>query len=149
MVEKYAALSEEIVEAVRDLDAVYCGFSACIDHLHDLDPVLNALEASNDAGAKAFHTQVMAFAEAGRGGEIEVDWPDGPAFFRGLTPKRALPGGTGVQVANQLALLGARPLLALERRDPALLALLHPNVRLAPIDHAAGTHSAEPVQVGS
>lgn len=90
----------------------------------------------------------MAFADAGRGGEIEVDWPDGSSFFSSIAPKRVLPGGTGVQVANQLALFGARPVLAVERRDPALLALLHPNVVLAEASQdTTPALSAEPAPV--
>ena len=131
LAERYASLSSEVCDTAKDLPAIYCGFSACVDHLYDMDPVLRALEASNGHAERALRAKLIAIVNSGRGGEIEVDWPDGPQFFNSLPPKRALPGGTGVQVACQLALLGARPLLALERRDPNLIRLLHPNVRLA------------------
>jgi ADP-dependent phosphofructokinase/glucokinase len=134
LVEKYASLSKEVCDAAKDLKLIYCGFSACVDHLYDLDPVLNALEAAKGHDELALRAQLLAFAKSGQGGEIEVDWPEGALFFMGLPPKLALPGGTGVQVACQLALLGAKPLLALERRDPRLISLLHQNVRLAELD---------------
>ena len=90
----------------------------------------------------------MAFADSGHGGEIEVDWPDGPAFFKDLPPKQALPGGTGVQVACQLALFGTSPVLALERRDPKLIRLLHPNITLAEADSGnAESSSSEPTPI--
>lgn len=148
MVEKYASLSKEVCDAAKDLQSIYCGFSACVDHLYDLDPVVSALEASRGHVERTLRANLMAFAKSDRGGEIEVDWPDGPQFFMGLPPKRALPGGTGVQVACQLALLGARPLLALERRDPKLIRLLHPNVRLAELDSGeADPLPPEPVPI--
>ncbi len=134
LAEKYTSLSREVSDTAEDLKPVYCGFSACIDHLYDLDPVISALDASNGHAERALRAKLMNFANSGRGGEIEVGWPDGPTFFKNLPPKRALPGGTGVQVACQLALLGAKPLLAVERRDPNLIRLLHPNVRLAETD---------------
>ncbi len=134
LAEKYASISRDVCRSAQDLKPVYCGFSACIDHLYDLDPVVSALDASNGHAERAFRSKLMAFADSGHGGEIEIDWRDGPAFFKGLPPKRALPGGTGVQVACQLAILGARPVLAIERRDQKLIRLLHPNVTLADAD---------------
>ena len=148
LAERYASLSREVCDTAKDLQAIYCGFSACVDHLYDLDPVLRALEASNGHAERALRTKLMAFAQSGRGGEIEVDWPGGLSFFQALTPKRALPGGTGVQVACQLALFGARPVLALERRSPDLIRLLHPNVRLAAMDCGdAELSSSEPTPI--
>ena len=148
LAEKYASLSREVFRSAEDLKPVYCGFSACIDHLYDLGPIVSALEAANGHAERAFRSKLMAFANSGRGGEIEIDWPDGPAFFKDLPPKRALPGGTGVQVACQLALLGARPVLAVERRDPKLIRLLHPNVTLADADSGnADPPSPEPTPI--
>jgi len=148
LAEEYASLSREVCHSAEDLKPVYCGFSACIDHLYDLDPVLRALEASNGHAERALWAKLVAFAHDGRGGEIEVDWPDGPEFFKDLPPKQALPGGTGVQVACQLALFGARPVLALERRDPKLMHLLHPNVTLAEADSGnADPPSPEPAPI--
>ena len=134
LAERYASLSREICDTAKDLQAIYCGFSACVDHLYDLEPVLRALEVCDGHAERALRTKLVAFARSGRGGEIEVDWPDGLSFFKKLAPKRALPGGTGVQVACQLALLGASPMLALERRSSDLIRLLHPNVTLAEVD---------------
>ena len=148
LAEKYASLSRKVCDTAEDLKPVFCGFSACIDHLYDLDSVLRALEATNGHAERALRTKLVAFAHNGRGGEIEVDWPDGPAFFKGLPPKQALPGGTGVQVACQLALFGARPVLALERRDPNLIRLLHSNVTLAEGNSgSACSSSSEPTPI--
>ena len=148
MPEKYASLSREICGRASSLAPVYCGFSACIDHLYDLDFVLHALDVADGTAERVFRAKLVAFADAGYGGEIEVDWLEGASFFRGLPPKRVLSGGTGVQVANQLALFGAKPVLAIERRDPALLSLLHPHVVLAEADQdTTSTLSGEPAPV--
>lgn len=133
--DKYTSLSREICDGASSLAPVYCGFSACIDNLYDLGLVLRALDTSDGKAERAFRAKLVALADAGHGGEIEVDWSDGASFFADLAPKRVLPGGTGVQVANQLALFGAKPVLAIERRAPALLSLLHSNVVLAKVDH--------------
>ena len=71
-----------------------------------------------------------------------------PRFSKICIRSEPLPGGTGVQVACQLALVGARPVLALERRDPKLIRLLHPNVTLADADSSkADPPSAEPAPI--
>ena len=144
--QQYASLAKAVYERVPDLKPVYCGFSACVDHLYDLELVLRALDAEAGEAAYTLRAKLTTLADAGQGGEIEVAWPEGERFFAALPPKRRLPGGTGVQAANQLALFGAKPVLALERRDPALLALLHGHVVLAPIDDHAD-HRAPPAPV--
>ncbi len=143
MPDKYTSLSREIYKGASRLTPIYCGFSACIDHLYNLDLVLCALNGAKGKAARTFQAELASFADAGHGGEIKVDWAEGASFFSGLAPKRVLPGGTGVQVANQLALFGAKAVLAIERRDPALLSLLHPNVMLVPADRATALIPSE------
>ncbi len=129
---RYAALAEQVNDAAASLPPVLCGFSACIDRVHDLDNVADALQANGDVAALGLKSRLEACAAAGKGGEFPVAWSKGQEFFAGLASKWQLAGGTGTQVANQLALIGASPALSLQRRDPALLDLLHPNIILAP-----------------
>ena len=129
---EYISLAEEIHGEAPNSPTVLCGFAACIDRIFDLDTILRALEANGGNAEIGLKKRLIAHAVAGSGGEFQVDWPDGPRFFADIQPIRALPGGGSTQVAQQLAIIGAKPLLALERRDQALLDLLHHNVRLAP-----------------
>lgn len=129
---EYFALAEEVRGKAPSLPPIFCGFAACIDRILDLDPVLEALERHGAAAGLDLKERLMARALAGSGGEFKVDWPEGPEVFADIEPRRVLPGGTSTQVAQQLAIIGAKPLLALEWRDRAMLDLLHHNVLLAP-----------------
>lgn len=116
------------------ISPVFCGFAACIDRISDLDSVLMALEGHDDSPRSGLRERLVAHASAGSGGEFDADWPNGARVFADIRSVRTLPGGSSTQVAQQLAIAGAKPLLALERRDPALLDLLHPNIQFAPRD---------------
>ncbi len=129
---QYKSLAEDVERAATDLPAVFCGFSACIDHIYDADTIIEYLDRSGGETEKELKRQLLEYINSGRGGELEFSWPDGLRFFDAIQPKRTLPGGTAVQAANQLALIGACPVLALEHRDPDLTKLLHANVVLAP-----------------
>ena len=143
--QSHAALAEEIHGNAPCLPPVLCGFAACIDRLLDIDAVLEALAASASAAAQTLKERLIARAAAGSGGEFQFDWPAGPRFFADIEPTRVLLGGSSTQVAQQLATIGAKPLLALERRDPALLDLLHPNILLAPQGRPATAHAGHPI----
>lgn len=131
--DQYKSLAEDVLAAAPNLPAIFCGFSACIDRIYDAGTIIDALDASGGQPEQALKRRLLRYIRSGQGGEFEFDWQDGPRFFGALQPKRTLPGGTAVQAANQLALIGARPVLALEHRDPALTELLNPNVALAPL----------------
>ncbi len=128
----YVALAKEIRDIAPHIPPVFCGFAACIDRVCDLDAVLEALDACNGDLQSDLRKRLVSHANAGTGGEFDADWPDGARVFAGIRTDRTLPGGSSTQVAQQLAIAGAKPLLALERRDPVLLALLHPNIQFAP-----------------
>ena len=108
-----------------------CGLSACVDatiSLHDALPVL--LDGGNPQ-AVAFAELLGARATAGIGGEMRVDWPDGPDWLdRRLAFRHAL-GGTGPHAARVLTHLGAPALLALANRSPEQMAVLDPRMPLA------------------
>ncbi len=130
----YVALAEDIRDRAPRIAPVFCGFAACIDRICDLDAVLEALQGRDDEPHTKLREQLVSRANAGTGGEFDAGLPDGERVFAGMRSVRSLPGGSSTQVAQQLAIAGAKPLLALERRDPALLDLLHPNIQFAPQD---------------
>ena len=130
--DRYALLARDVCERAPDLPVIACGFSACIDRLSDLESVLDALKDTGDGKALALHDFLLGIAQSRHGGEFRFDWDGGDSFFSQMPCRQVQPGGTAVQAANQMAAIGATPLLALQRRDPALLGLLHADVVLAP-----------------
>ena len=96
--------------------------------------VVAMLNTRGSSLALVLRDELINRALSGEGGEVHFDWHDGPRVFADVQPSLQLPGGTSTQVAQQLATIGAKPLLALERRDPAMLRLLHPKVWLAPLE---------------
>nr|WP_321983750.1 ADP-dependent glucokinase/phosphofructokinase [uncultured Lichenicoccus sp.] len=108
-----------------------CGLSACVDATISLHDALPVLLSGGNPQAAAFADLLLARATAGIGGEMRVDWPDGPDWLdRRLTFRHAL-GGTGPHAARVLTHLGAPSLLALATRSPEQLAVLDPRMRLA------------------
>ena len=133
----YRALAEDVQSRAPSLPCVMCGFSACIDRILDFDDVVAALATHSEPEAAVLREKLVRRALAGAGGEFEFAWKNGRQAFAKIAPKRQMPGGTSTQVAQQLATIGAKPLLALERRDRDFLSLLHPRVELAPVDSVA------------
>jgi len=129
--DEWKSLAERVTQLAPRLPGVCCGFSSCVDRIFPATSVIDALSASDLPGSNEVRERLLGIFAIGRGREIEIDWPDGRKFFESLEPTSTLPGGTAVQVVNQLAILGASPTLALERRSEELIGLLHPDVKLA------------------
>ena len=70
-------------------------------------------------------------AEKGIGGEIRVDWPEGPSWLAQNLPISYALGGTGPQAAWSLAMIGAPALVALEDRSAHMLQQFHPDILIA------------------
>jgi ADP-dependent phosphofructokinase/glucokinase len=146
---EYAALAGRLPELARRARLTLCAFSACIDRLFDLHQLAPRLLAHADARAVAFGQELRRRAGLGLGGEICVDWPEGPAWLEPLARLSRL-GGTAAQAAQALALLGAPALLSLADRGPAQRALIDGRVlvaegdRLVPVaDCPAGAPSGK------
>ncbi|MDQ0395022.1 ADP-dependent glucokinase/phosphofructokinase [Labrys monachus] len=104
-----------------------CGMGACVDariSMHDMP----ALVQASDPGARAFADMLMDRARRGVGGEIRVDWRQGPAWLAAHVPMRHALGGTGPQAAWSIAAAGADALVALEDRSAHMLAQLPPDM---------------------
>ena len=84
----------------------------------------------------------------GIGGELFIDWPDGPGWIdRHVTGRKAI-GGTSAQAAYMLAHLGAPALVALEDRSAGQLAVLHPETLVATEGGVAPVSSLVPEGAG-
>lgn len=133
--EAYTALIERLPDLAREARLTMGGFSACVDvylALREAAPALRRDAAGTPAAAMLDELERRALA--GIGGELAVDWPEGPAWIdRRISGRRAI-GGTSVQAATMLAMLGAPALVALEDRSEAQLDVIHPDVIIATPD---------------
>ena len=128
---EYAGLLDRVASHVARARLTLCGLSACVDatlSLHDAAPLL---QATAPAEAVAFANALVRRAKAGIGGEMRVDWPEGPAWLDQRLGFRLALGGTGPHAARVLTCLGAPALLALSNRSPEQMAVLDPALRLA------------------
>jgi ADP-dependent phosphofructokinase/glucokinase len=109
------------------------GFSACTDVYLSLQATLDLLRRGAVAGSPApkMLDELERRALSGIGGELAVDWPDGPAWMDGLVSGRRGVGGTSLQASQMLAMLGAPAMAALEDRSAGQLAVIHPSVLVA------------------
>lgn len=144
--EGYAAIIGRLPRIVDRSRLTVGGFSTCVDiylsFLQSLDPLtLAARESPEGADMLA---QLVRRASDGIGGEIFVDWPEGPAWIdRHVAGRRAI-GGTSAQAAFMLAELGAPTLIAVEDRSAIQLELLHPRTLLATDRGVVPASSVEP-----
>lgn len=107
------------------------GLSACVDArilAHELKPLFRQ---GAPAEAQAFGKLIKERAAAGIGGEVRIDWPDGPGWLAGHVPIAYALGGTGPQAAWSLAAIGAPALIALEDRSAHKLGQVHPDILIA------------------
>lgn len=126
---EYDRVAEELPQLAAGAPMTLCGMSACIDAcatLPDLDPLFSA----GDPDAAALAAQLLDRVRKGIGGEIRVDWPQGPAWLDERIKFRYALGGTGPQAAWTLSTLGAPALIALQDRSAHMLASLPGGVLL-------------------
>lgn len=112
-----------------------CGLSVCVDAFAQLAACEERLRAG-PAQAQSLGAELCRRAAAGIGGEIRVDWAEGPQWVDATLPVRAALGGTSAHAARLLTMLGAPALLALEHRGQQQLRLLGPDMLLAEHDGA-------------
>jgi len=124
VLDEYRALAERLPAIAGQARPTFCGMSACIDatvRMSDLQP---SLDGAAPAEAIAFATMLKDRAARGVGGEVRVEWPEGPAWLtERLSPRYSL-GGTGPHAAWVLSALGASTVLNLEDRSRQMLAQL-------------------------
>ena len=141
----YAAMAQELPQLAALARPLVAGFAACIDKRVDLHDLAPALAGHADAPARRFLAELLARAAAGRGGEIAVDWPEGPAVLDGFAmPGGTAVGGTSAQAAWTHVKLGARAILALADRSAEQLAVLDPRIQLVEGAHLIPAGAVQP-----
>ncbi len=137
----YEDLIADIPRIAASAPLMLFGLSACVDariFAHDLGPLF-APTAPGEA--RDFATMIKERAGRGIGGEVRVDWADGPAWLGQNVPIAYALGGTGPQAAWSLAAIGAPALIALEDRSVHKLAQVHADILIA--EHGKAMRAAE------
>lgn len=133
----YGDLIADIPRIAAEAPLMLFGLSACVDArilAHELTPLFRR---GAPAEARAFGTLIKERAAAGIGGEVRIDWPQGPGWLAGHVPIAYALGGTGPQAAWSLAAIGAPALIALEDRSAHKLNQVHPDILIAENGKAA------------
>lgn len=128
---QYLELIADIPRIAARAPLMLFGLSACVDarlFAHELAPLF-AADAPREA--RAFGATVQDRARHSIGGEVRVDWPEGPAWLARHVPITYALGGTGPQAAWSLAEIGAPALIALEDRSAHKLKQVHPDILIA------------------
>src|ERR1700733_6896382 len=94
----YSELAEKLGEFARWAPLTICGMSACTDARIELGAT-RALFETKDPKARAFADRLLRRAAQGDGGEIRVDWDDGPRWLARHARIQYALGGTGPQAA--------------------------------------------------
>jgi hypothetical protein len=113
-----------------------CGMSACVDARLDMARIGPLLAADRPAEAAALAALLLERAARGVGGEVRVDWPEGPRWLAERLDVTYALGGTGPQAGWVLTTLGAPALVCLEDRSAHMLARL-PAAMLVAADGSA------------
>jgi len=134
----YLSLIARLPDLAASARLTFGGFSACTDVYLSLQATLDRLRRGAVAGSPApkMLDELERRALSGIGGELAVEWPEGPAWMDGLVSGRRGVGGTSLQAAQMLAMLGAPAMAALEDRSAGQLAVIHPGVLVATADGA-------------
>ncbi|HWL67473.1 MAG TPA: ADP-dependent glucokinase/phosphofructokinase [Geminicoccus sp.] len=130
----YAGLVRRLPGLAARAPVTLCGFSTCVDAYIRLEQAGPLLEADPATPAGRLARQLLERAWRGIGGEIHVDWPEGPAWLDASLPTRLGLGGTGAQAAQVLATLGAPTLVTVGDRSARQLERFHPRVGVALAD---------------
>lgn len=131
--DEYEELIGRLPQIAAGAGLMVGGFSTCVDIYLPFRDVLTALSrASRDcAKGAAMLDELTRRAAAGIGGELFVDWPDGPGWIDDHVTGRQAIGGTSAQAAYMFAELGATALIAIEDRSRRQLEVLHPRTLAA------------------
>jgi ADP-dependent phosphofructokinase/glucokinase len=132
-IESYEALIERLPDLAASARLTLGGFSACTDVNLSLQATIEPLRRAAPTGSPAIAMldALERRALSGTGGELAVDWPAGPAWIDATVSGHRGIGGTSLQAAQMLAMLGAPAMAALEDRSSGQLAVIHPEVLVA------------------
>ncbi|MBB5751573.1 ADP-dependent glucokinase/phosphofructokinase [Prosthecomicrobium pneumaticum] len=119
--EAYRELLERLPALVARARLTFCGMGSCIDARIHLPAIAPLLDGDAPAEARHFLSMLVDRARRGIGGEVRVDWPEGPAWLSERLPIRSSLGGTGPHAAWVLTAAGAPAVVALEDRSETML----------------------------
>lgn len=128
---RYQELIADVPRIAATAPLMFFGLSACVDariSAHELAPLF---APGAPAEARAFGEMVKDRVRRGIGGEVRIDWPEGPLWLARNVPITYALGGAGPQAAWSLAAIGARALIALEDRSAHKLKQVHPDILIA------------------
>lgn len=128
---QYRDLIAEIPSIVAQSRLMLGGLGACVDARIPAHMLAPLFAPTAPEAARAFGEMIKARAEKGIGGEVRIDWPEGPAWLARNLPISYALGGTGPQAAWSLAMIGAPALVALEDRSAHMLKQFHPDILIA------------------
>lgn len=143
---RYRDLIADIPRIAGAAPPMLFGLSACVDArilAHELAPLFRP---GAPAEARAFGDLIKQRAAAGIGGEVRIEWPEGPGWLAGHVPIAYALGGTGPQAAWSLAAIGAPALIALEDRSAHKLGQVHPDILIA--ENGKAVRAAEVIARG-
>lgn len=134
--ERYEALVEPKTGpigtmALSQAGLYLCGMNICVDARVDMHNMRPLLDAPADTPAGKLGTMLVGRAARGIGGEVRVEWPDGPQWLRDHLDIRYALGGTGPQAGRVLSRLGVAALVAVEDRHSHQLKYIPDGVLLA------------------
>lgn len=134
--ERYEALVEPNsgpigATALSHAGLFLCGMSICVDARVDMHNMQALLDASPDTPAGRFAAMLVARAARGVGGEVRVDWQEGPQWLRDRLEIRYALGGTGPQAAWVLSRLGVASIVPVADRHANQLRHIPSGVLLA------------------
>lgn len=127
----YRDLIADIPRIAASAPLMLFGLSACVDAriiAHELGPLF---QPTAPEAAQAFGKLIKDRAARGIGGEVRIEWPEGPTWLANHIPISYALGGTGPQAAWSLAAIGAPALIALEDRSAHKLGQVHPDILIA------------------
>lgn len=144
--EEYSAIVERLPRIVDGSRLTVGGFSTFVDIYLSVKGALDPLTVAPYESAKGATMLADLFrrASSGVGGELRVNWPEGPAWMDKHVAGRRAVGGTSAQAAFMLAELGASALIAVEHRSAVQLEVLHPRTLLATERGVVPASSVEP-----
>ncbi|MFB2553162.1 ADP-dependent glucokinase/phosphofructokinase [Ensifer soli] len=129
--DSYRLLSGRLAAIAASAPLTLCGMSACVDARILLAGASALIDPGAPDDAAAFGAMLKDRARRGVGGEVRVDWPDGPAWLAAHVPATYALGGVGPQAAWVLSTLGAPALVNLEDRSRHMLDRLPPAILVA------------------
>jgi ADP-dependent phosphofructokinase/glucokinase len=131
-VEGYTSLLPRISAHAQGTRLILCGLASCADAYLRLAQAEALFAAKPGTEPHSLAQELIGRTERGTGGEFFMDWPDAETWIEKNLPIANWGlGGTGAQVAQTLAILGARALISLEDRSERKLSVIHPDVLVA------------------